>query len=178
MIRQEDVYKIGIFTKPHGVRGEIAFSFTDDVFDRVDCDYLVCLLDGILVPFFIEDYRFKNDSVALVKFEDIDTAEQARRFTNVEVFFPLHLRDDVESDELSWEQLSGFEIEDVTFGKLGILKSVDDSTMNILFVIDHQEEELLVPAHEELIVEINSDKRLITLQLPDGLINIEEAAEA
>ena len=23
------------------------FTFTDDIFDRVECEYLVCLLDGI-----------------------------------------------------------------------------------------------------------------------------------
>ena len=80
MIKKEDVYKIGVLNKPHGVKGEVAFTFTDDVFDRVDCDYLICLMDGILVPFFIEEFRFKSDSVALGKFEDIDTAEQARRF--------------------------------------------------------------------------------------------------
>ena len=85
MIKKEEVFKIGILNKPHGVKGEIGFTFTDDVFDRVDCDYLILLLDGILVPFFIEEYRFRSDNVALVKFEGIDTAERARRFSNVEL---------------------------------------------------------------------------------------------
>lgn len=71
------------------MKGEVSFTFTDDVFDRTDeCDYLVLLLDGILVPFFIEEYRFRSDDVALVKFEGIDTAERARMLTNVEVYFP------------------------------------------------------------------------------------------
>ena len=67
MIRKEEVYKIGIFNKPHGIHGELSFTFTDDIFDRVDCDYFICLLDGIFVPFFIEEYRFRSDSTALVK---------------------------------------------------------------------------------------------------------------
>ena len=57
MIRQEDVYKIGQITKVHGLKGEVVFNFVDDIFDRVDCDYLICELDDILVPFFIEEYR-------------------------------------------------------------------------------------------------------------------------
>ena len=64
MIRSEEVYKIGVFNKPHGIKGELQFTFTDDIFDRVDCDYLICLLDGILVPFFIEEYRFRSDTTA------------------------------------------------------------------------------------------------------------------
>ena len=55
MIKKDEVFKIGIFNKPHGVKGEISFTFTDDIFDRVECEYLVCLLDGIFVPFFIEE---------------------------------------------------------------------------------------------------------------------------
>ena len=43
MIKKEEVYKIGLFNKPHGIHGELQFTFTDDIFDRVDCDYLVCL---------------------------------------------------------------------------------------------------------------------------------------
>lgn len=69
MIKKEEVYKIGLFNKPHGIHGELQFTFTDDIFDRVDCDYLVCLLDGIFVPFFMEEYRFRSDSTALVKLE-------------------------------------------------------------------------------------------------------------
>ena len=89
MIKESEVFKIGVFNKPHGVKGELSFTFTDDIFDRVDCDYLICLLDGIMVPFFIEEYRFRSDTTALVKLDRIDTAEQARKFTNVEVYFPL-----------------------------------------------------------------------------------------
>ena len=96
MIRKEEVFKIGVINKPHGVKGEVSFTFTDDIFDRVDCDYLILLMDGILVPFFMEEYRFRSDNVALVKFEDIDTAEQARKFTNVEVYFPKKFMDEQE----------------------------------------------------------------------------------
>lgn len=177
MIRNEEVYKIGILTKPHGVRGEVSFSFTDDIFDRVECDYLICKMDGILVPFFLEEYRFKNDSVALVKFEDIDTSEQARRFTNVEVYFPLHLAQDVPQDELTWSYFVGFEVDDINEGHLGRVTDVDESTANTLFVIDHGGTELLVPAHEEFIKELNHEKRHMVLQLPHGLLDLSQAEE-
>ena len=108
MIKKEEVYKIGLFNKPHGIHGELQFTFTDDIFDRVDCDYLICLLDGIFVPFFIEEYRFRSDSTALVKLEGIDTAERARMFTNVEVYFPVKHAEEAEDGELSWNFFVGF----------------------------------------------------------------------
>ncbi len=172
MIKKEEIYKIGVLTKPHGIKGEVSFFFTDDVFDRVDCDYLICLMEGIFVPFFIEEYRFKTDTVALVKFEGIDTAEQARRFTNVEVYFPLHLAVETTDEGLSWPYFVGFEVVDVNHGKLGHVVAVDDSTANTLFIIEHGGRELLVPAHEEFIKELDHEQRRMLLQMPDGLLQL------
>ena len=178
MIKKEEVYKIGLFNKPHGIHGELQFTFTDDIFDRVDCDYLICLLDGIFVPFFIEEYRFRSDSTALVKLEGIDTAERARMFTNVEVYFPVKHAEEAEDGELSWNFFVGFRMEDVRHGELGEVVEVDTTTVNTLFVVEQEDvEELLIPAQEEFIVEINQEKKLITVELPEGLLNLEDLEE-
>jgi len=178
MIKKEEVYKIGLFNKPHGIHGELQFTFTDDIFDRVDCDYLICLLDGIFVPFFIEEYRFRSDSTALVKLEGIDTAERARMFTNVEVYFPVKHAEEAEDGELSWNFFVGFRMEDVRHGELGEVVEVDTTTVNTLFVVEQEDgEKLLIPAQEEFIVEINQEKKLITVELPEGLLNLEDLEE-
>ena len=169
MIKKEEVFKIGVFNKPHGVKGELSFTFTDDIFDRVDCEYLICLLDGIMVPFFIEEYRFKSDTVALVKFEGVDTAEQARRFTNIEVYFPIKYAE--ESDELSWSYFVGFRIIDEQLGELGKVEEVDESTINTLFVVTRSNgEELLIPAQEAFITDMDHKLRTITMDLPEGMV--------
>lgn len=174
MIKKEEVFKIGKFNKPHGVKGEISFTFTDDIFDRVDCDYLVCLLDGIFVPFFIEEYRFRSDTSALVKLEKVDTAEKARMFTNVDVYFPKKYADEEEEGDAgdipTWNYFIGFKVQDVTHGDLGEIVAVDDSTMNVLFAIEKDGEEILLPAHEEFMVNLDKKKRVLTVDVPDGLI--------
>lgn len=170
MIRKEDVYRIGQLTKPHGIKGEVAFSFTDDIFDRTDeCDYLVCLMDGIMVPFFMEEYRFKSDTMALVKFEGVDTAEQARRFTNIEVYYPTRYAE--ASDELSWSYFVGFRIEDERLGLLGEVEEIDEATINTLFVIRRPDgEELLIPAQEAFITDMDHKQRIIKMDLPEGMV--------
>lgn len=176
MIRRDEVYKIGILNKPHGVRGEVAFSFTDDIFDRVEADYLICLMDGILVPFFLEEYRFRSDSTALVKFEGVNTAEQARRFTGVEVYFPIHHADKADEDQLTWSYFVGFRMEDTAHGHLGEVTDVDTSTINTLFVVDRGHgQELLVPAQEAFITGIDRTRRVITVSLPEGLLDMDNA---
>ncbi|WP_148371512.1 ribosome maturation factor RimM [Bacteroides bouchesdurhonensis] len=177
MIKKEEVYKIGIFNKPHGIHGELQFTFTDDIFDRADCDYLVCQLDGIFVPFFIEEYRFRSDSTALVKLEGVDTAERARMFTNVDVYFPVEHVDEAEAGELSWNFFIGFRMEDVHHGLLGEVVDVDTTTVNTLFVVKQEGEELLVPAQEEFILGIDQEKKLITVELPEGLLDLDDLEE-
>lgn len=173
MINFEEVYKIGRLGKPHGVKGELQFCFDDDVFDRVDSDYLIVELDGILVPFFFEQYRFKNDNVALVKFEGIDSEEQARALTNANVFFERQ-KSDASEEELTWAQIVGFSVyESSEMKRLGVLSAVDDSTENILFeVLTSDGHTYLLPCNENLIDEINPRERSIVMTLPEGLLDL------
>ena len=169
MIREEEVYQIGKLGKTHGVKGEISFLFDDDVFDRVDADYLILKIDGILVPFFIEEYRFKSDSNALMKFEGIDTQERARDLTGCDVYFPRSLADDGDGS-LSWSALAGFSIIDARSGQtVGRIAAVDDSTLNTLFEL---EDGRLIPASEELITSFDKDHQTITIELPEGILEL------
>ena len=168
MIREDDVYKIGRIGKPHGIGGEVTLRFSDDVFDRVDAEYLVLMVDGILVPFFIEEYRFRSEEVALVKFEDIDTMDRAAELTGCDVFFPRHLAD-IDNDVLTWSQIVGYDIVDVASGKvIGRIESVDESTINVLLELA---DGTLIPAADEFIDDIDNEARKLFMSLPDGLLS-------
>ena len=170
MIKEEDVYKIGRIGKTHGVKGELSFFFDDDVFDRADADYLVLRVDGILVPFFLEEYRFRNDSVALLKFEDIDTQQRAAELTGCDVFFPRSLTPADGDGDLTLASLVGFSIVDAATGTtIGTIADIDDSTVNTLFEL---EDGMLIPAVDELVTDIDTTRRQITMQLPDGLLTL------
>lgn len=173
MIRKEELYKIGKFNKPHGVQGELLFTFVDDIFDRVDCDYLVCEIDGIFVPFYIKEYRFKSDSSALVLLDGVETVEKARMFTNVDVYFPTELVGEAQQPELSVAYLIGFTAQDIHHGILGKITDIDDSTANVLFsVLQENGKQVLIPVHDELITEIDHKNKLITFDLPEGLVTM------
>ena len=169
MIKQEEVYKIGRLGKAHGVKGEVSFQFDDDIFDRVDADYLVLDIDGILVPFFMEEYRFRNDTVCLVKFCDIDTQQRAQELTGCDVYFPRALAE--EGEEMpSLASLVGFEIVSVPDGSaIGTIAAIDDTTQNILFEL---EDGTLIPASDDLIESIDINKQKISMNIPNGLLDI------
>ena len=174
MIKKDDVVKIGYFAKPHGIKGEIALNFTSDIFDRTECPYLIAELEGILVPFFVHEYRFKSDTTALISFENVKTEEAAREFSGLEVYYPKALFEGEEADEeYTWKYFIGFKLIDDTHGELGLIENVDETTINILFQLTVNGEELLIPAAEELITEIDHDGKKLYMQIPEGLLNLE-----
>lgn len=169
MIKKEEVYRIGQIGKPHGVKGELSFHFEDDVFDRTDADYLILEVDGILVPFFFEEYRFRTDVTAYIKFCDVDTEVQARELTGSEVFFPRSVAHQ-DGTCRSWAQLLGFSLIDATTGhQIGVIQSIDNTTLNVLFELEGGK---LIPANEELITDIDGEKRQIFITLPEGLLDL------
>jgi 16S rRNA processing protein RimM len=56
-----------------------------------------------------------------------------------------------------------------------VITEVDTSTLNTLFVVDRNGEELLIPAQEAFIVEMDEKVRRMTLELPEGLLHLEGA---
>lgn len=172
MISKNDVFPIGQITKPHGVNGEMSFSFTTDIFDREDVPYFIFEKEGILVPFFLEEYRFKGSTTGLMKLDGVTTDEQARGFAGLTIFLPKSYLEKVEDAEIELDYFAGFSLIDSEKGLLGVISEVDQTTDNVLFVIPTKNDELLIPAGEEYIEEIDHDKKIIYVRLPEGLLDL------
>ena len=171
MIKPQEVIKIGKVTKTHGVSGELSCTFINDIFGDDDAPYLVADIDGIFVPFFIEEYRFKSDVTALIKFEDIDDTDSAKLLLGRELYFPVKYITD--SEPLNYgEGILGYKIYSAE-KLIGTIEGVDDSTANVLFsVITERGEELLIPAVDDFVENINDEKKEILMNLPEGLLDI------
>lgn len=192
MIRNDSVFKIGHISRTHGVKGEVEVQFTDDPFDRGELDYLVLEMDGIMVPFFFSEYRYKGGHSALFTFEDIDSEEKARRFVGLSVFYPKAeaarvateaAEDGEEFDLSSLRALTGYRVfvideeesteEELATYDLGEVTHVDDSSMNTLItVLDDEDEERLLPLHTDFIVEIDPAERTLLLDIPLELLDL------
>lgn len=164
-----DTYKIGTLTRTHGIGGELSMNFTDDVWDRADADYVFLEVDGIQVPFFLEGWRFRSDSVALLKFQDIDSSESALEYVGADVYFPHDLTPEPsEDDEYTWRHFTGWKVADDIAGEIGEIEHVEDSTANTIFFVGDK----LIPATEDFIERIDAKERTIYMNLPEGLLDL------
>ena len=166
MIKEENLFKIGQFAKPHGIKGEISLITDYDIPD-ISCDpYIVCDMDGIMVPFFIESYRQKSSATTLVKFENINSEENLKLLSGKEAFLPSEM---IQSDD-GTATLTGFTVVDDKLGAIGRIFDIDDSTFNILLKVDCNGNEVLIPA--ALITAIDKDNKTADVSLPEGFAEI------
>lgn len=175
MIRQEEVFYIGKISKGRGLRGEVELLFTDDAFDRGDSEYIVLDMDGILVPYFWEEYRFKNDETAIFKIEDVDNDTAARHLVGRSVYYPLAAlpADEDEGELRSLKAFTGFTVTTPTGDTIGTVAAVDDSSQNVLlYLTTPTGEEVIVPLHDDFVTDYSLAERRLSLALPEGLLNL------
>jgi 16S rRNA processing protein RimM len=172
MISKDSIFPVGKIARPHGIHGEMSFTFTTDVFDSEACEYFIIEKEGIPVPFFIESYRFKSDSTALLKLQDVKTADEAKDFSGDVLYLPVTFREEKEVGEDDPDYYVGFELIEENAGSLGIVSEIDRTTENVLFVIEKEEDELLIPAGEDYVIDVDHTSKKITLRLPEGLLDL------
>jgi 16S rRNA processing protein RimM len=171
MINRGELVQIGQFRKSHGTQGEIAFSFINDSFATSKRSFLVCEIDGIFVPFHIENYRFISNSLAYIRLKTIDSDLKTRSLIGKDVFFPKkYIKKSVGSDDFTYDYFIGFTLIDEQLGEIGLIIDVDTTTLNTLFIVEKGKEEILVPAVEEIIIRINENRKEIIVALPEGLL--------
>lgn len=173
MILKNEVFPIGKITKTHGTKGELNFVVDYDIFQNVDIPFIFMEPEGLFVPFYIENIRMKNSENGIIKLERIDSDEKASEYIGQSIYLPKIYMEEIndDDDELTLDYFIGFELIDVKKGKIGIINGYDDSTDNALFLVEVHNDEIMIPAADDFIVEIDHDKQEILMDLPLGLID-------
>lgn len=175
MIKADDVFKIGIIRSLHGVNGEVEMTFNETALDLSETTSVFLKINGLLVPFFIEDCRFKNNYTVVIQFEHTDSME-ARQLCGVEVFI---LRSALPAPhrkgQSDWDCLIGFSVEDENESPIGMVREVLTATSNILLYVQRPDStEVLLPLHPDLLVRCDEKERKIVMRLPDGLLTLND----
>ena len=180
MIRREELMTLGRYNKPHGVSGEITATLD------VDCDELQALsclvsdMDGIYVPFFVQSCRPRGATTVLLRIDGITTERQAATMTGRDIYAlkreyqPMLDADDTDEGYPA-DYFIGFELRDSAGGHVGTITGVDDATDNVLFLVTtDDDEQLMIPATDDWIVAFNDRDRVITMDLPAGILELNK----
>lgn len=174
MIKEDEVFSIGKVTRSRGLVGEVELYFTDDAFDRGESEYVFLSLDGILVPFFWEEYKYKNDNTLIVKFEGIDNSDQAQKIIGATAYYPFAALSEEEEKELtSLRALVGYTLFDESDNRIGRIVEVNDHSANVLLYIEREDGgEVILPYHDDFLVSYDLGKHTLNMAFPAGLLEL------
>lgn len=174
MITREEITLIGKFNKAHGINGEISATINAPLDVMKDCSCIVCDIDGIYVPFFINAVRRKSQESILISIDDINSEQEAMMLVNRDIYalntdYTEAVADD---DEIPVNFLVNFKVT-INNALNGRVTDIDDSTANVLFVITLDNgSEILIPAVDEFITDIDLDNKTMEFVVPQDLLDL------
>lgn len=172
-MHKDDCFYLGKIAKKFSFKGEVlAYLDTDEPELYENLESVFVESNGHLIPFFIVDaYLHKNDFLR-IKFEDIDSEEEADRILGSELYLPLEMLPKLEGDQFYFHEVIGFQVEDLNRGSIGILTAINDSASQALFIIDNNGIEILVPMIDDFIHQVDRTNKKLILNTPEGLIDL------
>ena len=164
--------KIGRIIGTHGLHGDVRIVHEVQPGQDIsgwDCFQLE-LLPGSRIPFFIEEIEEIQEGEWICKFEEVQSKEDAQRLVNKNVFESIQFSAPLVGEQ-TWNHILGFAVWNEA-EYVGKITGVVDISQNVLFEVENEGKEYLIPAVQEFILDIQANTQRIIMQLPDGLLDL------
>jgi 16S rRNA processing protein RimM len=162
---------LGRITKVSGYEGAVAVKlekiFTENI-PHMESVFLE--IEGRPVPFFIRELDYSGADILKLKFEDYSTADRISEFIGCRVFLTSEPKTVKHKEKLSFIGFSVYIEDDILLGEISELIPINDQWLISVSTTDKKE--ILIPFHEDFIVRIDKRKKIVTMDLPEGLTEI------
>jgi 16S rRNA processing protein RimM len=172
-MKKDDHYLAGSLLKTSGIKGEVLLKFNNDCPEEIQkLESIFIDVDNKLVPFFIEKIKSKSSSTAVVNFEGIISEEKSEEFIGLDFYISYEQVDllNVSADEFI--DVAGYNVKDQNSKLIGVVIEYIDIAKNPLLNVKTQNGEILIPAKDELIIEVDDDLKEILINIPEGLLDL------
>lgn len=171
----ENVYWLGTISKTRGVSGSVVLILYNEVSEKFyDLESVFLEIEGHLVPFFIHAADPFGQNSILLNFDSVKTENQGKKLTGCKVFTGFSDIIITELKGFQYSYLKGYTVHDHKYGKIGKITEILLYPDNPVFQIKQDQKTVLVPIHEDLILEIDSHKKLVYIKTPEGLLDLFE----
>jgi len=172
-MKKEDCFYLGKIVSKYSFKGELLIKLdTDQPELYEDLDALFIDVRNTLIPFFIENSQLHKSDLLRVQFEDVTNEGDADALIKSDVYLPLELLPKLDGNKFYFHEVIGFTVEDANYGKVGTIVSINDSTAQALFEIEHDGKEILIPMNDEFIEKVDRTNKTIFVKTPEGLIDL------
>lgn len=167
-----EYFKIGKLVTVVGLKGELLLKHTlgkKTSLKGLQAIFIEEKKDSFL-PWFIESGKIKTEEETYLKLEGINTREAAAKLTQKEVWLaePDFKKFAAKSAPVS---LLGYTIINDT-EPIGEILEVIEQPHQVLCRLEIKNKEALIPLNESTLQKIDHKKKLVIVELPDGLLDI------
>ena len=165
-------FQLGYVVKTHGLKGDVTiFLDVDYPEDYQKLESVLVEQNGQLIPFFITSIKVR-DSKAIVKFESVDSIEDAEQLKSARLYLPLDSLPQLEDDQFYFHEIIGFDIKDEQLGVIGKVQEVFDMPNQALIQMIYKGREVLIPIRDEVTLKVNREEETLYVNLPEGLLDV------
>ena len=163
--------EIGQIVNTFGIKGIVkAKPFTDDIkrFDNLKTVYIE--KNNTKKEYEIEEVKYHKDMV-LIKFKGVDTVEQAELLRNAYLTISRDSVEKLEEGRYYIVDMLGLEVYTDEQVLLGTLDDIFNTGSNDIYVVkDKQGKQILLPAIQDVIKQIDMENRKMIVHLLPGLV--------
>ena len=153
--------------KSNGRDGELLVSFIGIDPEDIDLEEPVFIeFDGLPVPFYFESFTQRGSSRALVRLTGVRSLRDAEELAGAAIYVEDDLYEDEEEDLTGWTVLQA----DGT--PAGTVSAHEDIPGNPCIWVETGHGEVLIPLHEELVLEVDEEKQTLRMEIPEGLLSL------
>jgi len=172
-MRKEDCFYLGKIVRKHSFKGEVVVKLdTDEPELYQNLESVFIALGNNLVPFFIEESLLQKGNQLRIRFEDVANEDDADAIMGSELYLPLEFLPKLKGNKFYFHEIIGFDIEDVNYGYVGVVKGVNDSSAQPLFEINSNGVDVFIPMIDNFIKKVDRENNKIIVETPEGLIDL------
>lgn len=165
---------IGFIAKKHGFKGQISIKLDGHpIKDYKNLKYIYIEIEGQLIFYKIEYSSIQKKIFLKLKLEDINDDNLAKELIKKDVYVPRKNVTELQNNIFFNFEINGFKIQDKMKNYIGLVHEIiTSSPQPILIVLAKNENEIMIPLVDDFIISIDKKNKLITLDLPKGLTDI------
>lgn len=158
--------RIAQILKSNGTDGEVLISFLGADPEEINPREPVYVeFDGLPVPFFFESFTLRGTNRALVRLTGVRNLTDADELAGRAIYIEGE-EEAEEADIIGWTVIDG-----KSGLAVGTVRDYEDIPGNLcIWVATPAGNELLLPLHDDLILDLNEDTETLTLSIPEGLL--------
>lgn len=169
----ENHYLLGYVVRPHGIKGALKLKVETDFPEKYTrLKHITLKLNTKIEKFDIQKLSYTPPNEMIMTLKQLTDRNMAELWKNAEAWVNIEFLPKLSGKKFYFHEVIGFEVKDKVLGEIGEIVLFYETAAHPIIAVNHKGIEVLIPAVDEFIIEVNRDKRYMMVSLPENWLEI------